>query len=442
MLIPNYALTALELLNNSGYKAYIVGGCIRDAILKAPPNDWDIATSAKPEEVKKVFHQFKVIETGLKHGTLSVLIDGNTLEITTFREDNDYINNRKPKKVTFVTTLEEDISRRDFTINSLAYHPEEGIIDFFGGKKDIDNKVIRAIGNPDERFREDALRMLRAMRFSSVLGFDIEKTTEKSIHKNKALLNNISVERIREEFTKILCGKNVSHILKNYADVIEVFIPEIKGSIHFEQKNDYHIYDVWNHTIKVVENIRPDTILRWSALLHDIGKPNCFTLDDNGVGHFYSHQIESEKKASLILNRLKFDNKSKYAIKKLVLHHQKEIPPTTKSVKRQLNKLGEELFFLLIELFIADAKGQNPKYIGRVKDYEILREIAKDILDQKECFSLKNLAINGNDLLHIGLKGKEIGETLKKLLEEVMNENLENKREILIERSKELTHRV
>ncbi len=441
MLIPKYVLKSIELLDKSNFDSYIVGGCIRDMMLHKKPSDWDITTIAKPDELKKVFSDYRVIETGIKHGTLTVIIDEMPLEITTFRTENKYVNNRKPETVTFVNTIEEDLSRRDFTINSLAYHPQKGILDMFGGKNDIDSKLIRSIGNPDKRFEEDALRILRALRFSSTLGFKIESKTQESIFKNRMLLKNISAERIREEFTKILCGNNVGYVLKNYSDVIKVFIPEIESTIGFDQQNDYHIYDVWNHTIKVVENIRNEKILRWSAFLHDLGKPDCFSIDENNVGHFYSHEKKSEKMASEILNRLKFDNNTKYIIKKLVLNHQKEILLNKKSVKRQLNKLGEKTLFLLIELFIADAKGQNPKYINRLEKYRSLKSMVENIVDEKDCFSLKDLLIDGTDLIRLGFKGKEIGDTLKIILNEVIDENLKNDRKILLKKANEIKNK-
>ena len=293
--IPEGAQRIIETLHRSGHRAYVVGGCVRDSLLLRVPVDWDICTSSLPEETLECLNAENIIKNGLKHGTVTVRVDGENYEITTFRTDGEYLDNRHPESVTFVRNLKEDLARRDFTMNALAYSNSRGLQDCFDGLKDIENGMIRCVGSPGRRFGEDALRILRALRFASVLGFEIEKKTAKSIHKNAYLLKNISVERIMSEFVRILCGKNVGRVLLEYADVVGEILPEVRKMTGFEQHNPHHVYDVWTHTVKVIAAVKPTKTLRLAALFHDMGKPSAFKMDEKGVGHFKGHPEISEK---------------------------------------------------------------------------------------------------------------------------------------------------
>lgn len=437
ILMPEKVKYIIDVLQKNGYNAYAVGGCIRDTIMNKKPSDWDICTSATPQETLGCLGKNNIVENGLKHGTVTVLFDGISYEITTFRIDGEYNDNRHPKNVTFVRNLEEDLARRDFTVNAIAYNDTEGLCDFFGGKGDIQNKIIRCVGSPDKRFNEDALRMMRALRFSSVLGFEIESLTAESIHKNKNLLKNISSERIMSELSKMIVGENAEKILTEYADIFCVFIPEIKRMIGFKQKNRHHIYDVWTHTVKAVINTPPDKILRFAALFHDIGKPQCFTVDKKGTGHFYGHPEVSEKMTFNILKRLKFDNKTIEQVTELVKRHDVQIIPEPKYVRRAVVKTGDKLFEKLILLKRADALAQNPKFTPEKLKY--LDELEKIYNENKmEGFSTKSLAVNGYDLMNIGIKeGREIGIYQQRLFKLVIDEEIKNEKNILLEKVRE-----
>lgn len=431
--LPNEVKIALDNLNKNGFEAYIVGGCVRDSLLGDSPKDYDITTSAEPEEVMKIFRSFRVIETGIKHGTVTVLIHGVPLEITTFRIDSDYADHRHPENVTFTKSLKEDTARRDFTMNAIAYNEKSGISDFYGGSEDIKKRIIRCVGDPDKRFNEDALRIMRAIRFSSVLGFDIEENTKQAIFRNKELLKNISSERIAGELVKLLCGENVKNVLIEYIDVLGVVIPELLPMKGFDQQNFHHIYDILTHTAVAVENIEPVPALRLTALFHDIGKPKCFSIKD-GVGHFYGHASISAEMTDKILSRLKFDNATKATVTKLVKLHDVQIEETESAVKRSLGKNTPEIFFLLLDMKRADTLALSPEYFPRLEYLDRLQKKAEEILNAKACFSLKELAVSGHDLIALGVKpGKEIGSILNKLLEEVITEKLPNDKEKLLE---------
>ena len=435
--IPNEVTEALSLLQSSGYQAYIIGGCVRDSLLGKKPKDYDITTSAEPDETKAVFKNYRVIETGIQHGTVTVLINGNPLEITTFRIDSEYSDNRRPDSVTFTKSLIEDTKRRDFTMNAIAADENSSIIDNHGGCADIKARIIRCVGDPDKRFGEDALRILRAIRFSSVLGFDIEANTKAAIFRNKELLKNISSERIASEFVKLLCGENARQIVLEYIDVIGVFIPEALPMKGFDQHNFHHCYDVLTHTAVAIENAPPESILRLAAFFHDIGKPSTFSMKD-GIGHFYGHAPVSAKIAENVLSRLKFDNRTKDTVVKLVKLHDGQIAKTEASVKRCLNKNSPEIFFMLLELKRADNLAQAPEYHERVNELKELRLIAEDILNRKECFSLKQLAVSGGDLMAIGYNpGKALGACLNNMLERVMSGELKNEKSALLQYAKE-----
>ena len=431
--LPAGVSRALSMLEDAGYEAFIVGGCVRDALRGITPKDYDITTSALPEETKSVFRDYRVIETGIQHGTVTVMMDGMPLEITTYRTEGTYSDNRHPDSVSFTTSLREDVARRDFTMNAIAYSPVRGLIDHFGGAEDIRGGIIRCVGDPDTRFREDALRMMRGIRFASALGFAIEEKTAAAIRENKERISAVSAERIRVELTKLLCGANVKNVLMDWWDVLGVVIPEILPMHGFDQRTPYHIYDVWEHTAVAVSETPPVTHLRLSALLHDIGKPPSFFTDEKGVGHFYGHPAVSEKMAEEILARLKYDNVTRRRVVTLVREHDRIIEPTETAVKRALFRLTPEVFFNLLIIKRADNLAQSPNYRDRLATYDRIESMAQDILERNECISVATLAVNGGDLIAIGMKpGKEIGEMLSLLLEQVIRGDLANDRDELL----------
>lgn len=438
--MPPKVKEIVKRLQEAGYEAYAVGGCIRDSILDKEPNDWDICTSAKPQETKDCFSEYTVVETGIQHGTVTVVIEHEPYEVTTYRVDGEYKDNRRPEQVQFVSELKEDLARRDFTINAMAYCEEDGLKDFFGGKNDLQSGVIRCVGDANKRFQEDALRIFRALRFASVLGFEIEEDTAKAIREEKMLLKNIAKERIQVELVKLLLGDGAKDILKEYSDVIAVIIPEIKDMIGFEQHNPHHCYDVWIHTIEALSHTPADKVIRLASLLHDSGKPHCYTCDDDGIGHFYGHAAKSFDIAQTVMNRLKFDNETKHDVCQLVKYHDGIVLGEEKYVKRWLNKMGEVQFQRLLKLKYGDMMGQSE--LERDSKLESLRgldSILTKVLDEEQCFSLKDLNINGRDLIDIGIKeGKKIGKILDKLLEEVIDGKLDNQKEVLLERVREV----
>lgn len=435
--ISKNAEKALDMLHSNGYEAYVVGGCVRDMIMGNSPSDFDITTSALPTETKEVFAKERTIETGLKHGTLTVVLDKENIEITTYRIDGEYTDNRHPEKVNFTRSLKEDLSRRDFTMNALAYNHKNGIIDCFGGTEDIKNGVIRAIGEPKKRFLEDALRILRAIRFSSVLGFEIEEETKKAMLECKHLLKNISAERIATEINKFVLGKNVKKaILENY-EILGCVCPELLKMYKFDQYNKWHIYDVLEHTAVAVENAPNELHLRLAMLFHDTGKVHTFFTDENGVGHFYGHGEKSAEIVRKYLNEYKYDNLTKERVYYLVKHHDLYTELDEVLIKKRLNRMGKDNFLDLIKIQRADNLAQNPE-LTKMKHFDDLEEMAKDIAN-RSCINLSSLAINGKDLMENGFSaGKKIGEVLNILLQEVIENKLDNTKENLLKRAKEL----
>lgn len=439
--IPSQVNRAIEILSKGGHSAYIVGGAVRNVLMDIPVNDWDITTSALPEETLELFKDFRTIETGIKHGTVTVIVDGMGLEITTFRIEHGYSDNRHPDKVDFTDKVEYDLSRRDFTVNAIAYSPESGFADPFRGCDDIRKEIIRCVGDPDKRFGEDALRILRALRFASVLGFEIDPVTAESIHKNKHLLKNVSVERIFVELSKLLCGKKAAEILTEYKDVIFFVLPELEPMDNCAQNHERHIYNVWGHTVKSVESVPPEPEFRFAMLFHDSGKPHCKTTDENGTDHFYSHGKISRNLAFEILSRLKTSNKFKDTVCDLVEHH--DFQPdkiSKKTYRRYIAKLGFETVENLFHIRKADILAQNPKFYDEsLKENEIGKKILEEIRNEKNCFKITDLAVDGNMLTDLGIApSPAMGKIMETLLDEVMDEKLPNDEAKLIERAKQL----
>lgn len=439
--IPSQVNRAMEILQNNGHTAYVVGGAVRDVLMGKSPDDWDITTSALPEETLAAFKDFRTIETGLKHGTVTVIIDDTSLEITTYRIETGYSDNRHPDKVDFTDRVEDDLSRRDFTVNAIAYSPAAGFADPFGGQNDIKRGIIRCVGEADRRFSEDALRILRAMRFASVLGFEIDGDTAESIHRNYHLLKNISVERIFAELSKLLCGKDAGRILREYEDVIFFILPELKPMKNCTQNHERHIYDVWGHTVKAVENIEALPELRFAMLFHDSGKPKCKFTDKDGIDHFYSHGKESEKIASEILTRIKTSTKFKNQVCNLVEYH--DFLPhkiSKKTYKKYIGKLGIDTIKQLFSVREADVMAQNPKFHKEsLEENRIGLKTLEEIENETPCFGINDLAIGGKELAALGVKpSPEMRKILEILLDEVMEEKIINTPQALIARALQL----
>ena len=431
--IPKNAETILNILENAGYEAYVVGGCVRDSILGRTPDDWDITTSAKPEQVKELFH--RTVDTGLQHGTVTVLMEKEGYEVTTYRVDGEYEDGRHPKEVTFTASLEEDLKRRDFTINAMAYNPSRGLVDLFGGMEDIDRKIIRCVGDPLERFTEDALRIMRAVRFSAQLGFTIEDETRKALKVLTPNLKHVSAERIQTELVKLLVSPHPDYLRVAYeAGIIAEFLPEFDVCMETPQNTPYHCYTVGEHILHSLNYVRADRVLRITMLLHDIGKPVVRKTDENGRDHFKMHGEAGEKMAGQILRRLKFDNDTIYKVTRLVKWHDDRPAGTTKSVRRAVNRIGEDLFPYYLEVQQADMLAQSEyRRAEKQERLDKVKEAYEVIMNEHQCVSLKTLAVTGKDLIQAGYKpGREIGETLNRLLEEVLADPQKNQKEVLL----------
>ena len=441
--IPEEVKYIIDNLEAGGFEAYAVGGCVRDSLLGMEPQDWDICTSALPEETQMVFSGQHIIETGLKHGTITLMLNNKPFEITTYRVDGKYKDSRRPESVKFVNVLKRDLARRDFSINAMAYNPKTGIVDYYDGQKDLKNGKIKTVGNPNKRFSEDALRIMRALRFAAQFGYEIEDNTALAMNDNKKLLNNIASERISNELNKILLCDNVHGVLSAHIPVLTEIIPEFNACVCFAQNNPHHSYDVFEHTLYAVDEAPKDLIIRLTMLLHDIAKPKCYSESDDGVGHFYGHQNESAEMAREILNRLRYDNETIKAVTQLIFYHYPDgLKSEIKSVKRWLNRLGEERLRQLLMVWRADftAKGTiSPDFDNINRLFSEIPFLIDEIINQELCFSLKNLAINGKDLINAGIaEGSEIGEILNKLVELVIEEELANDKEALLEHAKSI----
>lgn len=421
--IPSGANEIIHSLQNNGYEAFLCGGAVRDSILGRPIHDYDITTSATPDEMMEVFKGKRIIETGLQHGTITIVIDGEGYECTTYRIDGNYSDSRRPDSVTFTRNLKEDLKRRDFTINAMAYNDEVGLVDPFNCMEDIEHYKIRCVGRAEDRFSEDALRILRAIRFASQLGFVVDSDVSLNIHKMYKNLENISIERINSEFCKIALSSEFYIQIVLFREVFSLFIPEIKDMFGFQQNNPYHMYDVWNHTVHAIEYCEPDDLVtRLVVFFHDIGKPHCYQDGEDSIRHFKGHGRVSADMTDAIMKRLRFDNDTREKVVQLVYYHDATFEVGEKYIKRWLNKIGEEQFRRLLNVRRADIKAQA--YIeqeSRLQKINNIEYIVEEVLQKDECFSLKDLAVNGKDLIEIGYKpGKEIGNTLNCLLQLVI----------------------
>lgn len=441
--MPGKVNKIIGVLQEAGFEAYAVGGCIRDSLLGRTPNDWDITTSAKPMEVKALFSH--TIDTGIQHGTVTILLDREGFEVTTYRIDGEYEDGRHPKEVSFTGSLEEDLKRRDFTINALAYNETAGLIDIFEGQRDLKDGIIRCVGNAEERFTEDALRMLRAIRFSAQLGYRIEENTLAAIHKLAGNLEKISAERIQTELLKLMVSPHPDYLRTAYeCGVTKVFFPEFDLAMETPQNHPHHCYNVGEHILHSLIEVPADKVLRLTMLLHDIAKPQCLSVDEKGITHFHGHEEMGAEMSRVILRRLRMDNDTTDKVCRLVRFHDygNGVAPDRRIVRRAVNKIGEDLFDDFILVKKADLLAQS-MYLREEKLSNLAAWDAcyREIREAEECVSLRTLAVNGRDLIAAGLQpGRELGNILKQLLDEVLETPEKNEKDYLISRAKELRH--
>ncbi len=430
-MFPAQVSAVLTRLEQAGFPAYAVGGCVRDTLLGRTPEDWDVTTAARPEQTAALFAGHS-IPTGLRHGTVTVRQDGLSVEVTTFRADGPYSDHRRPDAVYFSDSLAEDLCRRDLTVNAMAMDVRGALTDLYGGQDDLRRGVLRCVGDPDRRFGEDALRIMRTLRFSSVLGFTVEERTAAALHRCAPLLRDIAAERLLSETNRLLCGAHVLPVLLAYPDVLGVFLPELLPCVGLDQRNRHHLYDVWEHTARSVAAIPPEPVLRWAMLLHDVGKPACFTVDDQGVGHFYGHPKVSASLAEELCRRLRMDKRTAHEIVTLVQWHDRDIPRTERAIARAVHQLGEDTFRRLLAMKRADNLAQHPAYRGRLAELDRAEAILDALLAKQACFSLRDLAVDGRDMLALGLRGPAVGHTLDALLAQVLDGALPNDRAALL----------
>ena len=436
--LPRKVVLIIKNLQRHGYDAYAVGGCVRDSILNRKPEDWDITTSAKPEQVKRIFR--RTVDTGMEHGTVTVLIGKDGFEVTTYRVDGLYEDGRHPKEVTFTSRLEEDLKRRDFTINAMAYNDDERLVDAFGGMRDLNYHLIRCVGDPKERFSEDALRILRAVRFSAQLAFPIEPETAEAIKSLAPNLEKISAERIQAELVKLLVSDHPERIQDACElGITKVVLPEWDDMVGVKQNTPHHKYDVAAHTVHALQNVKNDKVLRLTMLFHDMGKPVMKTTDENGRDHFKGHAIASEQIAKTVMKRLKFDNDTIRKVTKLVAYHDYRMEPTGANVRRAMHEIGVELFPYYLAVRLADTKAQSSyERRGKLENIIQIRELYRNALRNKECVTLKDLAVTGTDLINLGIApGKELGTLLNELLDMVIEDPAWNQKGKLCDYVKE-----
>ena len=433
--MPAQAAKVIQTLEQHGFEAYIVGGCVRDSILGRTPGDWDITTSASPQEVKEIFDH--TVDTGIEHGTVTVLMNHEPYEVTTYRVDGKYEDHRRPNEVHFTKSLREDLLRRDFTINAMAYNDSEGIIDMYDGMTDLKNQTIRCVGEAKKRFDEDALRILRALRFQAQLGFQIEEKTEEAIKNQAKFLKDISAERIQVELEKLITSAHPEVLVNAYKlGVTKIIFPEFDIMMETPQNNPHHKYNVGIHTIEAMKQIEAEHIYRWTMLLHDVGKPECHTVDENGIDHFYGHNEKGAEIARKVLRRLRFDNETTDLVCKMVLWHDYGLGEMLKKTtfRKALSRMGADFFPYYIKIRRADMAAQSDyKLEERRGSIEHLEKLYQEITDAKDCLTIKQLAINGKDLIALGVKpGKEIGDILQELLNQVFGSPELNNRETLL----------
>ena len=425
------ALQVLTRLRRAGHRAVLVGGCVRDGLLGLVPHDYDAATSALPGEICSACSDLRCVETGIAHGTVTVLCDGLPVEVTTFRRESTYSDHRHPDQVAFTSSLEEDLKRRDFTINAMAWDTE-GLIDLFGGREDLRRRQVRCVGSPELRFREDALRLLRGLRLAAQLDFSLHPDTAAATRRTLPQLTHVAWERISAEFVRLLCSPASGRILLEFPDAAAQVIPELAPCVGFAQRNPHHRYDVYTHSVRTLEAVSPTPVLRLAALLHDVGKPSSFTLDAQGVGHFYGHPKISARLAEQALLRLRLDSAARERILLLVARHDLPVEPTRQWVGRWLSRLGEEAFFQLMELKAADGLACGTPADGREKARRQAEILARQVLSERPCLTLRHLAVNGRDAMAAGLEGPEIGRALRSLLEQTAEGTLPNDRALLL----------
>lgn len=438
--LPDKVKKIIKTIESGGYEAYAVGGCVRDSILGRTPDDWDITTSASPQEVKKLF--CRTIDTGIRHGTVTVMMEREGFEVTTYRIDGEYEDSRHPKEVTFTSSLMEDLRRRDFTINAMAYNDRDGLVDAFGGMEDMENRMICCVGEPRERFGEDALRMMRAVRFSAQLGYVIEEKTKAAVKEMAGNLRNISAERIQSELVKLLTSPHPDYLRICYeTGITRVILPEFDKCMETDQENPHHCYTVGEHILHSLNKIKADKVLRLAMLFHDIGKPETKFTDEEGIDHFHGHAQAGEEIARRVMKRLRFDNAARDKTAKLVLYHDYAVEASARSVRRAVNKIGEDIFLCLFDVKRADIEAQSGYCREeKIAALEEIRKIYEKILEDRQCVSLRTLAVTGRDLIETGMEpGKEIGRTLEKLLQTVLENPEENSREKLLEYVKKMT---
>lgn len=433
--IPQGAAWVLKQLRDAGYEAYVVGGCVRDSLLHRMPDDWDITTSAKPEDTKRIFR--RTVDTGIQHGTVTVMVDRTGYEVTTYRIDGEYADGRHPEHVTFTASLLEDLKRRDFTINAMAYSPAEGLVDEFDGIGDINRRVIRAVGDPVQRFTEDALRMMRAIRFSAQLDYRIDEDTREGIRLLAPNLQKVSAERIRVELEKLLLSEHPEELKEAYElGLLRQFLPELSECMECGQNNPHHCLSVGDHILRAVKAARRDKVLRLALLFHDIAKPQVKTTDENGIDHFHGHAARSAALADRILRDLKYDNQTREAAVRLIAWHDCNLGDSLPEIRKSISELGEEWFLPLLEVKTSDVEAQSDyqrdEKLGKI---EYWRNAFEEIRCAGDCLSLKDLAVSGKDLIAAGAApGKEIGRILHEMLEEVLREPAHNTREYLLEK--------
>ena len=431
--LPEDVKAILHTLQEAGYEAYAVGGCIRDSLLGRRPDDWDITTSAKPQETKALFG--KTIDTGIQHGTVTVMRHGRGYEVTTYRVDGEYEDGRHPKEVTFTASLKEDLRRRDFTVNAMAYNEKDGLVDLFGGRQDLEQKIIRCVGEANERFEEDALRIMRAVRFSAQLGFSIEERTKEAIRGHAERLRQVSAERIQVELTKLVISPNPDFLRIAWeTGITAVVLPEFDRLMEQPQNNPHHCFSVGEHTLHAMQAVRPDKCLRLAMLLHDVAKPLCLTTDAEGIDHFHGHAQKGERMAAQILKRLRYDNHTTELVSRLVKWHNVAIAPEKKAVRRAASRMGKELFPLILEVKAADLAAQSDYQRAEKQEWlEQLRSLYEEIEREGDCLTIKDLAVNGRDLIQAGITpGPQLGLALQQLLEIVLEDPEKNTREYLL----------